>query len=78
MSKGAMALAIVGGAFLLVGSLWLIIAGFAESVGWGISLILFNSIAGLAFLILHWDRAKAPFFIELLGIGLVTIAMQMG
>ena len=44
----------------LIGSLWLIVEGFAVSPGWGIALILFNGLAGFAFLVLHSERAKAP------------------
>lgn len=76
--KAVGALVIAGAVICVISSLWFIIAGFAESVGWGIALILFNGIAGLAFLILHWDRAKSPVLTYLLGIGLMITAALLG
>ena len=78
-TEGASVLALVlviGGSLLMfVGSLWFIVAGFAESPAWGIALLLFNGIAGLPFLLLCWDRAKAPVFAWLIGLGLVLSAI---
>ena len=65
---------ITGLVLYLIGSLWFIIAGFAESVLWGVVLIVFPGIAGLAFLILHWDRASRPFGVCLLGTALIALA----
>jgi hypothetical protein len=76
--KAVLGLMIAGAVFCVIGSLWFIVAGFAESVGWGIALILFNGIAGLAFLILHWDRAKSPVLTYLLGIALIIGAALLG
>lgn len=77
-SKAVLGLMIAGVVFCVIGSLWLIVAGFAESVGWGIALILFNGLAGLAFLILHWDRAKSPVLTYILGIALIIAASLLG
>ena len=70
-SKLGLGLAVVGVALMIVGSIWFIVAGFAESPLWGIALLLFNGIAGLAFLLLHWDRAMSPVLTWLLGLGLI-------
>jgi hypothetical protein len=73
--KAVVGLMIAGVILCAIGSLWFIVAGFAESVGWGIALILFNGIAGLAFLILHWDRAKSPILTYFLGICLIIASV---
>jgi len=67
-----------GAVLCVVGTLWFIIAGFAESVLWGIALILFNGIAGLAFLVLHWKRAKSPVLTYLMGWGLILVSSLLG
>lgn len=57
-----------------IGGLWGIIRGFQEGVLWGIAIILCG-IAWIAFLIVHWQRAKDPFFLQLLGIAAILFAI---
>jgi len=67
--------AVWGGILLmLVGSLFFIIAAFRESILWGLA-VMFLPIVPLIFLIVHWHRAKGPFFIQLYGIAAVLIGV---
>ena len=50
------------------------ISAFRESLLWGLG-VLFLPIVPLIFLIVHWHRAKGPFFIQLYGLGFVLLAV---
>lgn len=76
-SMGLVGITVVGYILLIVSSIWLIVAGFSVSPLWGIALLLFNGIAGLAFLILHWDRARSPMFMGIIGWGMVLSVMWL-
>ena len=60
-----------------VGGIWILIEAFKENVLWGIGCILFNPIS-LFFVILHWDVAKKPFFINLAGAAIMLIGALLG
>ncbi|MCM8537077.1 MAG: hypothetical protein NE334_14150 [Lentisphaeraceae bacterium] len=47
--------------------LWMLFEAFKESILWGLA-CLFLPFAGLLFLVLHWQVAKAPFLLGLLAI----------
>ncbi len=64
----------VGIVLLLVGGLFFIVAAFRESLLWGLG-VMFLPIVPLIFLIVHWHRAKGPFFLQLYGIGFVLLAV---
>jgi len=49
----------LGGLAVLVGSIWLIVAGFSVSVPWGI-VVWFVPCSSFVFAAQHWDRAKRP------------------
>jgi hypothetical protein len=69
------ALTVWGGIILLLlGHLFFIIAAFRESILWGLA-VLFLPIVPLIFLIVHWGRAKGPFFMELWGVVLMLIGI---
>jgi hypothetical protein len=59
-------LMIAGGLFIGIGSLWFLSVAFRFGVLWGL-LCLFVPFAALIFLITHWDDAKRPFLLSLLG-----------
>ncbi len=63
-----------GVGLLLLGGVFFLIAAFRESLLWGLG-VLFLPIVPLIFLILHWQRAKGPFFIQLYGLGFVLLAV---
>ena len=64
---------LLGALLLVIGFLWFVIAAFQESVLWGLG-VLFVPFVHLIFLVLGWDRAKRPFFLQLVGLALVLFA----
>ena len=72
------ALIVLGIVISTVGGIMFIIAAFRESVAWGIGCLLFSPVS-LFFLIAHWDEAKKPFLIHLIGIPfLITGILLVG
>lgn len=47
---------------MLVGSIWLLVTAFQESILWGLGTLLVPFV-GIIFVIMHWDAAKKPFLI---------------
>lgn len=68
---------VIGAIIALVGGFMLLIEAFRESVLWGIGSLLFNPVS-LIFLILHWDVAKKPFFIQLGGLAIAFVGVALG
>ena len=66
------ALAYIGIAIFIIGGIGTLIASFKTSILWGLG-CLFIAPVSLIFLILHWDVAKNPFFLQLIGIALAYI-----
>ena len=66
------ALAYIGVAIFIIGGIGTLIASFKTSILWGLG-CLFIAPVSLIFLILHWDVAKNPFFLQLIGIALAYI-----
>jgi len=59
---------------MLVGGVFFIIAAFRTGILWGLA-VMFLPIVPLIFLIVHWHRAKGPFFLQLWGIAFVLLAV---
>ncbi|MBT3293709.1 MAG: hypothetical protein HN919_00195 [Verrucomicrobia bacterium] len=70
-------LIIAGIVLICIGGLWMTIAAFAESPIWGIAFLLSGGVAELAFMVLHWDRAKGPIATQVLGIGLLIAGVVL-
>jgi hypothetical protein len=73
----ASALVLIGIVLAFIGGITFIIAAFNESVLWGLA-VLFLPPASLFFLIVHWRRARDPFFTQLLGYGIILAGSAMG
>ena len=71
----------VGLVVMIVGGIWLIVAAFRVSPGWGIGCLVGSFICGLINLIFicsHWQEAKKPFLCYLAGVALfVASAMAI-
>lgn len=67
-------LVIIGLLIAVVGGIWFLVVAFQESVLWGLGCLLFGPI-GLVFLIMHWQVAKKPFLVEVLGFALMVVGM---
>ncbi|MEJ6078175.1 hypothetical protein MT391_06450 [Vibrio sp. 1-Bac 57] len=63
---------IIGILIFLIGGILFLIESFKESIFWGIACILINPVV-LVFTVMHWEVAKKPFVIQLMGIGLMLI-----
>lgn len=70
-------LVLVGLVCVLLGGITLLVATFRESVLWGIACLVLP-LASLAFLILHWQKAKDPFFLQLYGVAFIIGAALIG
>ncbi len=60
---------------LLAGQIWMIVAGFRVSPGWGIALIFGTFVAGIItsmFCRTHWEVAKRPVCVKVGGVVLVV------
>ncbi|MEI6077912.1 MAG: hypothetical protein WCS94_20190 [Verrucomicrobiota bacterium] len=57
---------ILGIVIFAIGGLLFLIAAFRESIWWGLA-CLFIPVVQLFFLIVHWPKARKPFFFQLLG-----------
>lgn len=66
------ALAFLGLGIALLGAIWFLIVAFSESILWGLVCLLVTP-ASLLFLVMHWNEAKNPFFVQLAGIGLAFL-----
>jgi hypothetical protein len=59
-------LLIIGGIGMLVGGIGMLMAGFRESVLWGLGMLIIP-VVSLIFVITHWEDAKKPFIIQIVG-----------
>ena len=62
-----MALDGIGYIIMLVGSIWVLVIAFQESVLWGVCALLIP-FAILVFVVMNWEKAGKPFLISLAGI----------
>ena len=62
---------------MIIGGIGFLIAAFKQSIWWGLGCILLSPVS-LIFLILHWPDAKNPFFLQLVGVGIVFLAVFLG
>lgn len=67
----------LGFGILIIGSIGFLIAAFKQSLLWGLG-CLFLSPISIVFLILHWSEAKNPFFLQLVGLGILFVAGMSG
>ena len=70
-------LALVGVVLILGGNLWFLLAAFQDEVIMGVA-CLFVPFFSLYYLITHFDQVKTPFFVSLIGVGLVMLGRFLG
>jgi len=73
MSAIAGLLVVLGFGLMLLGFVFFLLHAFRTSILWGLG-VLFFPLVQLLFLIVHWDRAKNAFFLQLWGIGFILVA----
>ena len=66
------ALTVLGFVIMVIGGIGTLIAAFRTSVLWGLGCLLVSPVS-LFFLIIHWDVAKNPFFLQLIGLAIAFI-----
>ncbi len=70
-------IAFAGVIAIVAGGFWMLVRAFSESILWGLG-CLFLPLVSLFFLIVHWRQAKDPFFLQLMGIGVIFGAAFLG
>ncbi len=60
----------LGLAILVIGGFWLIIEAFKTSILWGLGCLIITPVS-LVFIFVHWDKAKSPFILQLVGLALI-------
>ena len=66
------ALAYFGLFIFILGAIGILITAFKTSLLWGLGCLLIAPVS-LIFLVLHWDVAKNPFFLQLIGLALAFL-----
>jgi len=69
----AQGLSLIGLALLFVGVIGFVFSAFRQGILWGLGVMLLPFVS-LVFLVLHWNRAKGAFFLQLWGIAFFVIA----
>lgn len=57
---------------MFIGAIGTLIAAFSTNVWWGLGCLLLSPVS-LIFLVLHWDVAKNPFFLQVVGFVIILI-----
>lgn len=70
------ALLSVGLGIFIIGGIGTLIAAFKTSILWGIGCLLIAPVS-LLFLIMHWNNAKNPFFLQLIGFGIIFLGSNV-
>jgi FtsH-binding integral membrane protein len=73
MDNSVGALIILAGIIIAAfGGLMFLVAAFRESIWWGLA-CLFLPFVSFFFLIVHWSKARRPFFLQLFGLGVIIV-----
>lgn len=76
MNRFVMMLYLLGAIACLIGAIGLIIDAFREDFFWGLGCLLFGPVV-LAFIVFHWQEAKQPFLMWVVGFGMILLAAFM-
>ena len=69
-------LAYLGLAVFIIGGIGTLIASFKTSILWGLGCLFIFPVSWV-FLVLHWDVAKNPFFLQLAGIAIMFVGSSL-
>ncbi|GAA5019606.1 hypothetical protein GCM10023206_33880 [Acinetobacter puyangensis] len=61
----------------VIGGIGFLITAFKTNILWGLACLLLAPVS-LIFLILHWNVAKNPFFLQLVGMAVIFLGSMMG
>ncbi|MHC4426623.1 MAG: hypothetical protein ACYSYV_11065 [Planctomycetota bacterium] len=76
MQQFAIMLYLLGLILLVIGAIGLIIDAFREGFFWGLGCLLLAPVV-LAFVVFHWEQAKQPFLIGVIGFVMIFVAVFM-
>lgn len=62
----------VGLGIFIIGGIGLLIAAFRTSILWGLAVLLIAPVA-IIYLVIHWQDAKGPFKLQVLGLLIIVI-----
>ena len=62
----------IGLAIFIIGGIGFLIAAFKNSILWRLGCLLLYPVS-IIFLILNWNDAKNPFFLQLFGAGIMLL-----
>ena len=65
----------LGLVIIVIASIGFLIAAFQESILWGLGCLLFSPIS-IVFLIMYWNEAKNPFFLQLIGLAIMFTGLH--
>lgn len=80
-NKNGIIMVLAGLAFLAISSLWILIAAFRVSLGWGLTLLIVGSffpVVYIVFVFLNWQDAKRPVVTMILGAALIISGVIFG
>jgi len=70
-------LLVVGGIANIVGSIWILINAFKESIWWGLGSLILSFPVMLIYAFMHWPLNKKPFLISIAGVVLMIVGIVM-
>jgi hypothetical protein len=70
-------LSYIGVLIFILGCLGFLVAAFQESIIWGLGCLIVSPVS-LVFLVMHWQQAKNPFFLQIIGLVIIMAADYMG
>jgi len=73
----AAALVLLGSLIAGVGTIWILIQAFRESILWGLGCLIVPLVE-LVFVIMFWSKAKKPFLLVIAGAVVMVVGMMMG
>ena len=77
METMATALFFLGMLGSIIGSVWFLLEAFQENILWGLGCLLVPFVS-LFFLILHWNKAAAPFLLQIASIAPIVGGLYLG
>lgn len=71
-----MIITLLGLLIFIVGGVLLLIEAFGQSILWGLACFFINPVC-LVFIIRYWDEAKRSFYIQLAGLSLILLGINL-
>lgn len=56
----------------IIGGIGFLITAFKQSILWGLGCLIISPLS-LVFLVIYWSDVKNPFFLQLIGLGIILL-----